>query len=358
MRFKQRGDAVSVVVAWAGLPYYAARVVAEAIRRHPEYKFAVISSRDRASSVQAEAVLGQAVHWIQTDRATSWRELGLKPPDLFIITSWPHVAYQTLATEAKRGGRTDVVSMVDNYLRFTLKQLAGFAYFRLKLRPLYSAMWVPGEYSRRFMRFLGVRKENIYTGLYAADHDVFEPPEREDGRHGLLFVGQMIRRKGVDCLATAAVAFPGRLSLRMIGAGKLEPDLRQRGLKVEPPQRPDELAQAYRDASALILPSRLDHWGVVVHEGALCGCLLLVTRQCGACADLVRHRANGYIMRNSSVGEILSAVAWLEGLTEQEIESGRQLSITLARAISPARWADTLDKLVDRFVFGSPPPKD
>jgi glycosyltransferase involved in cell wall biosynthesis len=348
---RSRTEAISIVIAWVGLPYYAACVIAEAIARHPEFKFTVISSRDHASSDSVSEAIGQEVRWIPADTPISWKDLALEPPDLFIITSWPHVAYQALAREARSAGSTHIVSMVDNYLRYTLKQLAGFLYFRLRLRPLYSAMWVPGEYSRKFMRFLGVDKENIYTGLYAADPGTFSPPFSQVGREGLIFVGQFIRRKGVDQLALAAAKFRDRIGLKLIGSGPMEGRLKTWGLAVERSKAPAELAEEYRRASALILPSRIDHWGVVIHEAALCGCLLLVTRQCGASCELVQHRANGYIMERSSAKEIEAAVSWLLGLTELEIARGRQLSIARARTISPARWVDTLEEILDRYVL-------
>lgn len=343
-----------IAVAWSGLPHYAARSVAEAIRRHPEFQFVIISSRDHVESDSAEKTLGQRVHWIASTMRVRWGELGEPIPDVFILTSWPHVAYQSLATEAKQAKGACIVSMVDNYFRGTPKQIAGLFYFRLVLRDLYDAMWVPGEYSRRFMRILGAAKDNIFLGLYAGDGDIFYPPAEDATRNGIVFAGQLIKRKGIDRLAAALSArgsANGNLRVRVVGAGEMASAINVRGIVVEPFQPPAALAEIFRSASALILPSVLDHWGVVIHEAALCGCLLLVTKNCGASAELVQHRINGYVMRKSSESEILAAFQWLEGLTEAEIRRGRQVSIARARTISPAGWADTLDFIVSRY-FG------
>jgi glycosyltransferase involved in cell wall biosynthesis len=123
----------------------------------------------------------------------------------------------------------------------------------------------------------------------------------------------------------------------------MEAELRSLGMPVEPFQQPQELSDTYRQASALLLPSRLDHWGVVVHEAALCGCLLLVTRQCGSVDDLVEHGVNGYIMKKSSASEIRAAVAWLDALSATQLEVGRRRSIEKASQYSPRRWAETLE---------------
>ena len=347
-----------VAIAWKGLPYYAARVIREARRRHPEFRFTIISSRDESPYRGIEEVVGGAVHWVDADQATSWEKLGQPPPDLFLITSWPHVAYQSLAMQAKRESDATIVSMVDNYLRYTPKQLAGFFYFRLFLRGLYGAMWVPGEYSARFMRYLGVPDKNIYRGLYAADNDLFYPPPASAARAGVLFVGQFIERKGLSPLMRAAeraAAAGAPLDLRLIGDGPLVADLIERGLAVEPFLQPAELAENYRRSDALILPSRIDHWGVVVHEAALCGCLLLLTRQCGCAHELVVHGVNGYVMERSSAAEIGAAFEWRRRLTTEQVAAGRAVSVERARRISPERWADTFDEMVGRFGRGSGP---
>jgi glycosyltransferase involved in cell wall biosynthesis len=344
---------VHVAIAWIGLPYYAARVIAEAMRRHPSWRFTIISSRDDVPYKNTEHFLGNAVHWIDPDKRTSWWRLGEPEPDIFLITSWPHTAYRGLAIDAKRRRDTVVVSMVDNYLRYTLKQLGGFFYFRMVLRPLYSAMWVPGSYSKKFMRFLGVDEANIYTGLYAADGDIFVPPPSDEPRRGIIFVGQYVKRKGLRNLAEAVLREreAGREpELCLIGQGPMREELLAQGLRVEKFLQPEDLARAYQRATALILPSYIDHWGVVVHEAARCGCLLLVTRQCGCSHELVEHGVNGYVMERSSVQEVLAALSWLAGLEPAAAEIGRKESVRRAELISPRHWADTLDKLVQRFV--------
>jgi glycosyltransferase involved in cell wall biosynthesis len=243
--------------------------------------------------------------------------------------------------------------MVDNYLRFTPKQFVGYLYYRWALRPLFSAVWVPGSFSRKFMRFLGVPNEDIYEGLYSADTDVFCPPSGMGVRRGVAFVGQLVERKGVLDLAVAVEQLTqagGDPEVRFIGHGVLRERLLAGGMKVEPFLQAPQLAKVYREVSALILPSKIDHWGVVVHEAALCGCLLIVTRQCGSVAEMVEHGVNGYVMKTSSVAEMAAALRWHQGLSREQIDCGRAESVQRGRMISPARWADTLDTLVGRFA--------
>lgn len=334
-----------VAVAWHGLPFYAARVIREAQGRFPDVEFTVVSSKVDVPYAGIEKIIGQPVHWIPDARPTSWRELGVEPPDLFILTSWPHQAYMTLAHEAKSQRGATIVSMTDNYFHNTLKQWAGALYFRLYLRRLFDFMWVPGSRGYSFMRFLGMPQNRIRTGMLTGDPNIFFAPPDNTSRTGVVFVGQFIPRKGVGELS-AAVQSPDaeafRAGLRLIGEGPLEDELRATGLAVESFKQPHELGAVYRAASALILPSVMDHWGVVAHEAAMCGCLVLASQQCGCVDDLVEHGVNGYIMERSTGDEILKAWNWLQRLSPSQMEEGRRVSIRKAARFSPEKWAETL----------------
>jgi len=340
---------MKIAIAWYGLPYYAARCIAESIRLNPGVEFSIISTQVGVPYEGIDDLVGGHVHWIAEECSVAWSDLG-GVPDLFITTSWSHKSYMGLAKEAKAGGRTRIVSMVDNFYIGTSKQWLGALYFRIILRHIFDLMWVPGARGTRFMRFLGMPSARIVTGLYAADTDIFYPPDDLGNvRKGVVFVGQFIPRKGVHEIVDALQSVDGekyRDWLRLIGHGPLLNEIKALGLRVEEFKQPRQLGDVYRSADALLLPSKIDHWGVVAHEAALCGCLILATRQCACVDDLVTHEVNGYIMSNSSSDEILAALTWLDGRTCAEKELGRLHSIERAAAFSPKRWAETLKKII------------
>lgn len=340
---------MKIAIAWYGLPYYGAKCIAEAIRLNPEVDFVVISTRVGVPYEGIDDLVGGNVHWVDEDCSVRWSDLG-GVPDLFVTTSWSHKSYMMLTKEAKAGGRTRVVSMVDNFYIGTLKQWLGALYFRLNLRYIFDIMWVPGIRGVRFIRFLGMPSRRIVTGLYAADTEIFYPPDDSTNkRQDVVFVGQFIPRKGVHEIVEALQSIRGakyRELLRLIGHGPLLSELSALGLRVEEFKQPWQLGGIYRSSDALLLPSKIDHWGVVAHEAALCGCLILATRQCACVDDLVTHGVNGYIMRNSSPDEILAAFSWLHGLAPEEKKLGRAHSVEKAAAFSPKRWAATLKKII------------
>ena len=346
------GSAIHIGIAWMGLPYYAARVIQEAQSRHRNWKFTIVSTRDEIPYSGVEALVNHVI-WVDSKKVASWEDVGEKFPDLLLVTSWPHKAYRSLAAEAQRARNTKVVVMVDNYLRYTAKQALGYFYFRAVLRKLFSAAWVPGRAGVQFLEFLGMDHRDIYTGLYSGDPTTFAPPSVDRPRRKVIFVGQFVRRKGVINLSKALDRRTKKIlgeEVEFIGVGPLRHRLVTHGHCVKSFLQAKELADEYRLASALILPSKIDHWGVVVHEAALCGCLLIVSRQCGCAGDLVEHGVNGYVMTNNSVREIRAAFIWLRSLSEGAIRRGRAVSAARAGAITPSKWVDTLELLVDRFV--------
>lgn len=344
------GKSKYIAILWYGLPYYAASCISAAIRAFPDHRIVVIATNVGVPYKDIDIACGAPVMWIDSMADLKWSDLGLDIPDVCVITSWNHRAYSALSIEAKKNKNAVVVSMVDNYFHGTLKQWAGALYFRLRLRSLFDFMWVPGRRGRRFMRFLGMPDSRILEGLYSASPAVFHNSGAGVNRDKVVFVGQFIYRKGVDKILDFLNTNAGaswRNRIRMIGHGPLTEGLLAAGMRLEPFMQAEELATAYRGARALLLPSQMDHWGVVVHEAALCGCLILATKQCGAVDDLVVHEVNGYIMRESSSVEIARALEWLDGLSAEQMSEGSRVSLSKAADFSPRRWAETLGRITD-----------
>jgi len=343
---------LKVVIAWPGLPYYAARVIAEAVRKYPDAKFTVITTKSKIPYLGVDHVALAPVIRVDAGSVLSWRELGLQVPDLYLLTSWEYRGFMSLARDVsvKPGGL--IICMVDNYFYGKLKQWVGAIYFRLYLRRLYDYMLVPGVRSKWFMHFLGMPKSRVFIGNYTADPDIFYSPREQDSRSGVLFVGQFIERKGVRIIIETLCSAQGEKyasSMRLIGSGPLGELLVSNGLFVEGFKQAPELGMAYRESSVLLLPSVRDHWGVVAHEAALCGCLIIATRQCGCVDDLVEHGVNGYIMENCSKSELLRALEWHDALTEARMLRGRAVSLAKASFFSPHNWAENLAKMDPRL---------
>ena len=152
--------------------------------------------------------------------------------------------------------------MLDNRWKNNTRQWLGAVYYRLRLRRLYDAVWVPGDSTRRFCRILGMPDARIYDHLYSGWTERFPAGQPLDERpERMLFVGQYIHRKGIDLLIEAFGRFATKFpcwELQVMGSGPLQSQL-ERELPqalIEPFRQTDDIAAAMRSARFLILPSR------------------------------------------------------------------------------------------------------
>ncbi len=338
---------VRLVVCWHGLPFYARRCIAQLVRRRPAWSITAVTDELDIDAGLAARECGCRVLTVRSGEPVTFSRLGSEVPDHLLATSWTHRAYRALGREVRRRGGA-VTMLADNCFLGTARQWAGALYFRMLIRADFDDVWVPGKSGRRFMAVMGVPQERIHTGLLAGDETVFSPPEPQALRSGVVYAGKLIPLKRVVELwrawRTAGIQTP----LTFVGGGGLAEILAAEGATLAGQVDAAGLARRLRAASALILVSRVDHWGLVVHEAALCGCLLLVTDTCGAADDLVVHGKNGYVLRELTPQALRDALTWLESLDENALAEGRALSVALAKRFSPACWAGGVMRIVGR----------
>lgn len=339
----------TVAVAWEGLPVYGARLIAAGRSVLLKHNLIVLATRPAVPFENIESSLGQSAIWIERSSSNSWRELGLKVPEILVQTGWAYPHFNALASEViDAGGR--VTSMVDNRWKGNLRQLVGAFYFRLRLRRRFSTIWVPGASGVKLARFFGVSSDHIVTGLYGADPILFPPgPSLEKRPKRIIYVGQYVARKGVDTLAGGWFETYRRhpdWELVCYGSGPEAHRLRGTpGCRIAPFEQPTQISVAMRNARFLVLPSRDDHWGVVVHEAALSGCGLLVSSAVGAAEDLVSPD-NGRVFPSGKIEKLRESLEWAIERNEAELRSIYATSIRMSARFGPDVWAAAFSRIV------------
>ncbi|MFB8770500.1 D-inositol-3-phosphate glycosyltransferase [Nocardiopsis alba] len=161
--------------------------------------------------------------------------------------------------------------------------------------------------ARQLVDFYGARRDQLHTIPPGVDLDTFTPGSRTEAldriglprdTHLLLFVGRVQRLKAPDVLIRAAAELLERdPSLRdrlvvgvvggLSGGGTREPRMladlaRSLGVadvvRMEPPQDRARLADYYRAATATVVPSYSESFGLVAVESQACGTPVVASR--------------------------------------------------------------------------------
>ncbi len=187
--------------------------------------------------------------------------------------------------------------------------------------------------------------------LYGADPALFNGgPPLCARQKTFLFVGQLIARKGVLELARAFIRFCADhddWTLRICGNGPLRDQIPQHPcILIDEFVQPANLADVMRDARCLVLPSTSEHWGLVVHEAALCGCALALSSAVGAADDLARPE-NAVLFPTHDSKALESTLRQIADWDAARWDEAERTSRKLAQQFGPHRFALEAGRLID-----------
>lgn len=335
-----------VVFAWSGFPQYAARCVGAFVDQSSE-GVSVIATRPAVPIHGMEQLCHCSVEWVEPDGITA---IQINDVSTLIVSGWGIPIFDRLATSVRAAGGK-VIAMVDNNFRPTIREYVRAIRFRLFLRRKFDAFFVPGRSSRRLLRFYGVPEEKIFEGVYSADGNLFHdgaPLAKREKR--VVYVGQLVERKNVRrlCKAFNAANKLGEWTLELYGCGVLEGELRRdyesETIHIHSFLQPEDLAVKYREARVFCLPSLEEHWGVVVHEAALSGCVLLLSDEIGAGEDFLDD-ANGLTFRADDTYGLTSAFSIIFAMKNKELEIAQLHSIENSRRSGVNVFVSTLRRI-------------
>ena len=335
-----------IAFSWHGLPQYAARQLAAASVELGQ-DCPVVGSRAQVPIQGVEAALGRPVHWVEASHPATWRKLGLDVPRIFFQSGWAYPAFNALGDEVRAAGGK-VCLLMDNNWRGDFRQMLGAPWFRLCQRRKFTAVLVPGKSGRRLARWYGMPDEAIFEGMYGADPQLFfNGPPLANRPKRIIFVGQYIERKGCVPLARVFASVADRLpgwELWMYGSGPLQSAIPLHpAIKVNGFIQPEQLGALYRDARIFALPSNSEAWGLVVHEAALSGCMLLLSEAIGSAPDFAMP-ANARTFRPGDEADLASAM--VELAESAELSAAQLASVAAARSHGPAEFARQVSAIV------------
>lgn len=232
---------------------------------------------------------------------------------------------------------------------------------------LYAGAVVGGRKQHRYLQKLGFPSDRIFSGYNCVDNAHFSAgaaAARQDRasvrarlrlpRHYFLTVCRFIPEKNLDGLLRAYRLYTSRAGERawplvVVGAGPLEPTLRHQAESLRVSKRVtftgfvayDDLPNVYGLASAFVLPSISETWGLVVNEAMACGLPVVVSESCGCSEDLVLSGVNGYTFdphREDVLADLLFRLQHDDGKGQTMGEQSERM----VRHWSAARFAESL----------------
>lgn len=188
-----------------------------------------------------------------------------------------------------------------------------------------------GTRSKEYLIQLGVVPDRIFTAYCTVDTDYFKRQSRElknqreklkdetsiKNKTIVLYVGQLIERKGLKYLLKAYSQLKGEfdVALLLVGGGKQKSELENLCLKDNIEDvfftgyvQLDDLPRYYVISDIFVLPSLEETWGRVMNEAMACGLPVIGTDKAGASADLIKDGVNGYVVEDKNVEQLYQAM--------------------------------------------------
>lgn len=213
----------------------------------------------------------------------------------------PTLQTQILGTEYARHG----IALPPVFRRLVAKQLREYE--------VADFVVVASEFVRRSMIENGVPAARLRRVHLGFDAQRFTPGERSDSVFRVLYVGAISLQKGIRYLLEAF----RRLSLpnsELVLIGTIFPDARAflpqyagtyRHIPFVPQHR---LTEHYQNASAFVMPSLQDGFGMVVYEASACALPVIITENVGA---EVRDGQDGFVVPIRDVDALAEKLMYL-----------------------------------------------
>ena len=171
----------------------------------------------------------------------------------------------------------------------------------------------------------------------------------------LVFVGQLIHRKGLDILIDAFrnIKYPNT-ELLLIGDGDKLNDLRKSVMESNLEDKihflgkmsKDNVLEYLRLSDVFVFPSREDIWGLVLNEAISNGLPVVSTKQVGASFSLIKNNLNGFIIDSESSKQLSDSINMI---LFKDIKKNKEESLKIAADYTIELMVDDHLKLFNKF---------
>ncbi|MCI5055063.1 MAG: glycosyltransferase family 4 protein [Flavobacteriales bacterium] len=269
--------------------------------------------------------------------------------DGILCGGWTYKPYLKVCRSSK--GKIPVVLAFDNLWKANLKQTILTKLSKRYFRNRFDFCFVPGSRQKEFALKIGFNQSEIVTGFYCCDFDCFDQAYEkrksvDRSKKILLYMGRYVDLKGLNELWSAFVNVLTEdpdidWELWCVGTGPLE-KVEHQNIKHLGFKQPKELEEILVEASAVVMPSKKDNWGMVLHEVTTAGLPVLVSDRVVAIEAFVQDGENGWIFDPLDESSIENALKRLFELNGNDLLRLGEASRELSKNITLESWVSKL----------------
>ena len=300
-------------------------------------------------------------------------------PDVIAVPGWS-VAWSLFTI--RQALRRDIpVVMMSESQKIDFQRFVFAEKLKRRVVKLCDAGLAGGTPHKEYLKDLGIPEDSLFTPYDVVDNHYFRAESaRARKKAGALrkklrlpqkyFLSsfRFIEKKNPIRLLKAFARYrkekPKGWKLVLLGDGPLrrpiEKEIETLGLEgdVALPgfKQYGELPSYYALASAFILPSTTEQWGLVVNEAMACGLPVLVSERCGCAMDLVGNGENGFVFNPFNEEELAGLMLKMSQGSIDLVRMGRQ-SLERIKDWAPQNFAASLKKACEKAVENHRRPK-
>lgn len=214
--------------------------------------------------------------------------------------------------------------------------------------------WVPGQRQVFYAQMLGFKSENIFSNLYCCDQAIFSIPKfssvlKNESGFVFAYVGRNIPIKGLElltCVWQKNKSWHGRAKLLLIGDGCTQYENPEKSISTYEFLEPERLRNELTKVDCLIIPSVYEPWGLVVHEFASLGCIIISSDVVGSSQVFVKQGLNGFFFGAGNQLQLEDCINKVLGLKEYQVEKFKICSRRLSKLITVDMQVEVIKKIL------------
>ena len=263
-------------------------------------------------------------------------------PDVIISIGWADRSYQRLLLYGNIH-KIPVIIVSDSIINTEKHKRRIFIKEFIKKIILkgYSSAFVAGTESKKYLLKLGFDEAKIFSPWDVVDNKFYKnhiPNAVIFKDNYFLCVSRLLERKNLLNLIKSYSDYKnkgGKWGLKIIGSGAQYSKLVEMSEMISNKEnfeiinwlQIDKLVDYYKNASAFILPSYFDNWGLVVNEAIASSLPCIVSENCGCAVDLIEHNISGLIFDPYNIQELSFFMKRIENQGKKEREKMINLAI-------------------------------